>query len=70
MHSDVLANYTLTLVYFLIHCDTTVDIYKKFFSPVQATPRAKLGQKAMKFLKKGKTVEDALLVDIVIEAIR
>ncbi|XP_059172221.1 sperm flagellar protein 2-like isoform X3 [Physella acuta] len=36
----------------------------------EPTARAKLGEKAMKFLKKGKPVEDQVVIDIVIEAIR
>ena len=36
----------------------------------QPSARAKLGMKAMKFLKKGKPVDDALTVEILVEAIR
>ena len=39
-------------------------------SQLQLTPRAKLGAKASKLLNKGKPVEDALIVDILVEAIR
>ena len=37
---------------------------------LQATDRAKLGQKAMRLLKRGRPVDDQLTVDIIIEAIR
>lgn len=36
----------------------------------QPTPRAKLGSKAFRLLKKGKPVDDQLTVDILAEAIR
>ncbi|KAL3868818.1 hypothetical protein ACJMK2_041577, partial [Sinanodonta woodiana] len=36
----------------------------------QPTPRAKLGMKALKFLKKGQPVDDQVIVDVVVEAIR
>ncbi|KAK6179274.1 hypothetical protein SNE40_011674 [Patella caerulea] len=36
----------------------------------QATARAKLGSKVFKFLKKGKPVDEQLIVDILVEAIR
>ena len=36
----------------------------------QPTPRAKLGVKAQKYLKKGQPVDDQVIVDILVEAIR
>ncbi|XP_005100478.1 sperm flagellar protein 2 isoform X2 [Aplysia californica] len=36
----------------------------------QPTARAKLGSKALKFLKKGRPVDDQIVVDVIIEAIR
>ena len=36
----------------------------------QLSNRAKLGAKAAKFLKKGKPVEDILMVEIIIDAVR
>ena len=36
----------------------------------QPTPRNKLGVKALKYLKKGQTIEDQVMVDVLVEAIR
>ena len=40
------------------------------FISLQFTNRAKLGNKAFVILKKGKPMPDALLIEIIIEAIR
>lgn len=34
------------------------------------TPKAKLGAKAQKYLKKGAPIDDQVIVDIIVEAIR
>ena len=36
----------------------------------QPTARAKLGSKALKFLKKGRPVDDQIVVDVITETIR
>ena len=41
-----------------------------YFSIFQLTPKAKLGAKALRYLKKGTPIDDQVIVDILIEEIR
>ena len=50
-------NVFVYFIYILLNC-------------LQPTLRAKLGMKALKNLKKGKPVDDQVMVDILVEAIR